>query len=282
MEQNNEVVVDRAKSQWSDLWKKEDYWAIWIGFFFLIVAAWLCFGQRPALEARFNEYGTIITAEESKPFKGKKVGAKMKVDINELYKRADYTPIHIHYTKDTERMIDAKAIGAMKRGVRVINLARGEIVDDEAMLTALDTGMVAAYITDFPNNRLLTAPHVIAMPHLGASTPESEQNCAAMAVDTLRDYLESGNIRSSVNLPEMTMDRSGVQRLCVLHKNVPGMLANITSLFGRDGVNVENLSNKSRGDYAYTMVDLGSKVGDNVIEDVRRTANVIRVRSLEW
>ena len=176
----------------------------------------------------------------------------------------------------------ADAIAAMKRGVRVINLARGEIVDDEAMLTALDTGMVAAYITDFPNNRLLTAPHVIAMPHLGASTPESEQNCAAMAVDTLRDYLESGNIRSSVNLPEMTMDRSGVQRLCVLHKNVPGMLANITSLFGRDGVNVENLSNKSRGDYAYTMVDLGSKVGDNVIEDVRRTANVIRVRSLEW
>lgn len=203
-------------------------------------------------------------------------------DINDLYKRSDYITMHIHYTEKTARMIDASAIAAMKRGVRVINLARGEIVDDEAMLTALDTGMVAAYITDFPNNRLLTAPHVIAMPHLGASTPESEQNCAAMAVDTLRDYLESGNIRSSVNLPEMTMDRSGVQRLCVLHKNVPGMLANITSLFGRDGVNVENLSNKSRGDYAYTMVDLGSKVGDNVIEDVRRTANVIRVRSLEW
>ena len=203
-------------------------------------------------------------------------------DINDLYKRSDYITMHIHYTEKTARMIDASAIAAMKRGVRVINLARGEIVDDEAMLTALDTGMVAAYITDFPNNRLLTAPHVIAMPHLGASTPESEQNCAAMAVDTLRDYLESGNIRSSVNLPEMTMDRSGVQRLCVLHKNVPGMLANITSLFGRDGVNVENLSNKSRGDYAYTLVDLGSKVGDNVIEDVRRTANVIRVRSLEW
>ena len=203
-------------------------------------------------------------------------------DINDLYKRSDYITMHIRYTEKTAHMIDADAIAAMKRGVRVINLARGEIVDDEAMLTALDTGMVAAYITDFPNNRLLTAPHVIAMPHLGASTPESEQNCAAMAVDTLRDYLESGNIRSSVNLPEMTMDRSGVQRLCVLHKNVPGMLANITSLFGRDGVNVENLSNKSRGDYAYTMVDLGSKVGDNVIEDVRRTANVIRVRSLEW
>ena len=179
-------------------------------------------------------------------------------------------------------MINADAIAAMKRGVRVINLARGEIVDDEAMLAALDTGKVAAYVTDFPNNRLLTAPHVIAMPHLGASTPESEQNCAAMAVDELRDYLENGNIRTSVNLPEMSMERSGVQRLCILHKNVPGMLANITSLFGRDGVNVENLSNKSRGDYAYTMVDLSTKVGGDVVEDVKRMANVIRVRVLEW
>ena len=204
------------------------------------------------------------------------------MDLETIYKNCDYITIHVPQTSETRGMINEDSIHMMKGNVRIINLARGEIVDDEAMLTALDTGMVAAYITDFPNNRLLTAPHVIAMPHLGASTPESEQNCAAMAVDTLRDYLESGNIRSSVNLPEMTMDRSGVQRLCVLHKNVPGMLANITSLFGRDGVNVENLSNKSRGDYAYTMVDLGSKVGDNVIEDVRRTANVIRVRSLEW
>ena len=190
--------------------------------------------------------------------------------------------MHIHYTEKTAHMINADAIAAMKRGVRVINLARGEIVDDEAMLAALDTGKVAAYVTDFPNNRLLTAPHVIAMPHLGASTPESEQNCAAMAVDELRDYLENGNIRTSVNLPEMSMERSGVQRLCILHKNVPGMLANITSLFGRDGVNVENLSNKSRGDYAYTMVDLSTKVGGDVVEDVKRMANVIRVRVLEW
>ena len=203
-------------------------------------------------------------------------------DIKDLYKRADYVTMHIHYTEKTAHMIDAEAIAAMKRGVRVINLARGEIVDDEAMLAALDTGKVAAYVTDFPNNRLLTAPHVIAMPHLGASTPESEQNCAAMAVDELRDYLENGNIRTSVNLPEMSMERSGVQRLCILHKNVPGMLANITSLFGRDGVNVENLSNKSRGDYAYTMVDLSTKVGEDVVEDVKRMANVIRVRVLEW
>lgn len=199
-------------------------------------------------------------------------------DINELYKRADYITIHIHFTDQTAHMIDAKAIAAMKRGVRFINLARGEIVDDGAMLAALDTGKVAAYITDFPNNTLVKAPHVIAMPHLGASTPESEQNCAAMAVDELRDYLENGNIRNSVNLPAVSMERSGVMRMCIIHKNIPAMLASITTLLSKDGVNVENLSNKSKGDYAYTMVDLGTEVDQAVIEDVRRLPNVIRVR----
>ncbi|WP_419012954.1 phosphoglycerate dehydrogenase [Dysosmobacter sp.] len=199
-------------------------------------------------------------------------------DINELYKRADYITIHIHYTKDTERMIDAKAIGAMKRGVRFINLARGEIVDDDAMLAALDTGWVAAYVTDFPNNRLVGAPHVLAMPHLGASTPESEQNCAVMAVDQLRDYLENGNIRNSVNLPSVSQERSGVCRLCLLHRNVPAMLAGITTLLSRDGINVENLSNKSRGDYAYTIVDLSAPADQSVIDEVTALENVIRVR----
>ena len=202
-------------------------------------------------------------------------------DINELYKRADYITIHIHFTDKTKGMIDAKAIGAMKRGVRFINLARGEIVDDEAMLAALDTGKVAAYLTDFPNNRIVQAPHVIAMPHLGASTPESEQNCAAMAVEELRDYLENGNIRNSVNLPAVSQERSGVMRMCVIHKNIPAMLASITTLLSKDGVNVENLSNKSKGDYAYTMVDLGTRVDESVIEDVRKLANVIRVRVIE-
>ena len=202
-------------------------------------------------------------------------------DINELYKRADYITIHIHFTDKTRGMIDEKAIANMKRGVRFINLARGEIVDDEAMLAALDTGKVATYITDFPNNKLVQAPHVVAMPHLGASTPESEQNCAAMAVDELRDYLENGNIRNSVNLPAVSMERSGVMRMCIIHKNVPAMLANITTLLSKDGVNVENLSNKSKGELAYTMVDLGTKVDHAVIEDVRNLANVIRVRVID-
>ena len=202
-------------------------------------------------------------------------------DITDLYKRADYITVHIHYTEKTRGMIDEAAIRSMKRGVRFINLARGEIVDDDAMLAALDTGWVAAYVTDFPNNRLLEAPHVLAMPHMGASTPESEQNCAVMAVDELRDYLENGNIRNSVNLPNVYLERSGVMRMCILHRNVPGMLANITTLLSTDSVNVENLSNKSKGAYAYTLVDLGTRVDEKVINDVKNLPNVIRVRVIE-
>ncbi len=199
-------------------------------------------------------------------------------DINELYHKADYITVHIHFTEKTKHMIDAQAIANMKPGVRLINLARGGIVDDDALLPALDAGQVTAYVTDFPTNRLVASPHVIAMPHLGASTPESEQNCAVMAADELKDYLENGNIRNSVNLPAVAMERSGVMRLCIIHKNIPAMLANITTLLSRDGVNVENLSNKSKGNYAYTMVDLGEKVDASVVNDLKNLTNVIRVR----
>lgn len=203
-------------------------------------------------------------------------------DVHELYRKADYITAHIHFNEKTRHMIDAEALAAMKPGVRLINLARGGVVDDEALLAALDAGQVTAYVTDFPTNTLVSAPHVIAMPHLGASTPESEQNCAVMAADELRDYLENGNIKNSVNLPDVYLERSGVMRLCIIHKNIPAMLANITRLMSRDGVNVENLSNKSKGDYAYTLVDLGSRVEPSVITDLKELANVIRVRVIDW
>lgn len=201
-------------------------------------------------------------------------------DVNELYKKSDYITIHIHFNEKTRHMIGPEAFAAMKPGARLINLARGGVVNDEALLAALDAGKVTAYVTDFPTNKLVANPHVIAMPHLGASTPESEQNCAVMAAEELRDYLENGNIKNSVNLPDVYLDRSGAQRLCVLHKNIPAMLASITALLSRDGVNVENLSNKSKGDYAYTLVDLGAKVEPAVLEDLRTLPNVIRVRAI--
>ena len=199
-------------------------------------------------------------------------------DVAELYRVSDYVTIHVPYTPDTRHIINADTIAQMKDGVRVVNLARGELVDDEAMMAALERGKVARYVTDFPNNTITLAPNVVPIPHLGASTPESEDNCAIMAAQQLRDFLENGNIKNSVNFPNVEMERSGVQRLCIIHRNIPAMLANITAQLSGDGVNVENMTNKSRGDFAYTLVDVGSAVEESVIDDIRAIDGIIRVR----
>lgn len=199
-------------------------------------------------------------------------------DVAELYRVSDYVTIHVPYTPDTRHTINADTIAQMKDGVRIVNLARGELVDDEAMMAALESGKVARYVTDFPNNTITLAPNVVPIPHLGASTPESEDNCAIMAAQQLRDFLENGNIKNSVNFPNVEMERSGVQRLCIIHRNIPAMLANITAQLSGDGVNVENMTNKSRGDFAYTLVDVGSQVEKSVIDDIRAIDGIIRVR----
>lgn len=199
-------------------------------------------------------------------------------DVAELYRVSDYVTIHVPYTPDTRHTINADTIAQMKDGVRVVNLARGELVDDAAMMAALERGKVARYVTDFPNNTITLAPNVVPIPHLGASTPESEDNCAVMAAQQLRDFLENGNIKNSVNFPNVEMERSGVQRLCIIHRNIPAMLANITAQLSGDGVNVENMTNKSRGDFAYTLVDVGSQVEESVIDDIRAIDGIIRVR----
>ncbi len=199
-------------------------------------------------------------------------------DVAELYRVSDYVTIHVPYTPDTRHTINADTIAQMKDGVRIVNLARGELVDDAAMMAALERGKVARYVTDFPNNTITLAPNVVPIPHLGASTPESEDNCAIMAAQQLRDFLENGNIKNSVNFPNVEMERSGVQRLCIIHRNIPAMLANITAQLSGDGVNVENMTNKSRGDFAYTLVDVGSAVEESVIDDIRAIDGIIRVR----
>ena len=199
-------------------------------------------------------------------------------DVAELYRVSDYVTIHVPYTPDTRHTINADTIAQMKDGVRIVNLARGELVDDEAMMAALESGKVARYVTDFPNNTITLAPNVVPIPHLGASTPESEDNCAIMAAQQLRDFLENGNIKNSVNFPNVEMERSGVQRLCIIHRNIPAMLANITAQLSGNGVNVENMTNKSRGDFAYTLVDVGSQVEKSVIDDIRAIDGIIRVR----
>ena len=220
----------------------------------------------------YDPYLSVKNALNLKP------GAEIVATLDELYGKADYISLHLPMNPDTKGTINEAAFAAMKDGVRIVNLARGELVDDVAMMAALESGKVARYVTDFPNNTITLAPNVVPIPHLGASTPESEDNCAIMAAQQLRDFLENGNIKNSVNFPNVEMERSGVQRLCIIHRNIPAMLANITAQLSGDGVNVENMTNKSRGDFAYTLVDVGSAVEKSVIDDIRAIDGIIRVR----
>ena len=201
-------------------------------------------------------------------------------DLTAIYKNCDYITIHVPQTADTKGMLNAAAFDQMKTGVRVINLARGGLVADEDMIAALKSGKVARYVTDFPDNALTLVKNVVPIPHLGASSPESEENCALMAAQQLRDYLETGNIRNSVNLPTLEQDWSGETRLCIIHRNVPNMLASITAALSRENVNVENMTNKSKGNYAYTIVDVSARVGDAVADEIRAISGVLRVRVL--
>ena len=201
-------------------------------------------------------------------------------DLTAIYKNCDYITIHVPQTADTKGMLNAAAFDQMKTGVRVINLARGGLVAGEDMIAALESGKVARYVTDFPDNALTLVKNVVPIPHLGASSPESEENCALMAAQQLRDYLETGNIRNSVNLPTLEQDWSGETRLCIIHRNVPNMLASITAALSRENVNVENRTNKSTGNYAYTIVDVSARVGDAVADEIRAISGVLRVRVL--
>ena len=203
---------------------------------------------------------------------------KVVKELDTLYANSDYITLHLPYMDATKDTINAAAIAKMKNGVRLINLARGGLVNDDDLIAALDCGKVTCYATDFPNNKLVATPHVVALPHLGASTPESEDNCAVMAANQLKDFLENGNIKNSVNFPNVIMERSGVQRLCVIHRNVPAVIANITLQLSEDGINVENMTNKSKGEYAYTMVDVNTAVDAKAIEDIRKVPGVIRMR----
>lgn len=201
-------------------------------------------------------------------------------DISEIFRGCDYISINIPYNEHTHHLLNEKTFAQMRDGVRIINESRAEVVDDDAMLLALESGKVAKYVTDFPNEKILGGKNVIALPHLGACTPESEDRCAEMAAKQLYDYLKNGNIVNSVNLPTAKLERMGVCRLCVIHHNVPGMINRILDLITERNINVEHMINKPRGRYAYTMIDLGTEIGEEVAEIIRSTDDVLRVRVL--
>ena len=199
-------------------------------------------------------------------------------DLDTLFRMSDYITLHLACNNETRGMINAAAIAKMKPGTRIINLARGELVDDDAMLAALSAGKVARYVTDFPNDKLVGAQGVVALPHLGASTPESEEKCAIMAAQEISDYLLNGNTKNSVNLPNVYLDRAGKERLCVIHRNVPRMLNRFLDLIGAQNINVEHMINKARGDVAYTVIDAGGALGGEITGKIAAMEEVLRVR----
>lgn len=199
---------------------------------------------------------------------------KVVADINDIYKNCDYITIHMPYTADTKNTIDADQIAMMKDGVRLINLARGELINSQAVVDAIAAGKVAKYVTDFADDIVLGVENVIVLPHLGASTPESEDNCAVMAAHELIDYIERGTIKNSVNFPNAELAKTGDALVCVLHKNVPALITQITGAVSSKGGNIENLVNKSKKDWAYTMLDVTGEVDVDAIKAVDGVVNV--------
>ena len=201
-------------------------------------------------------------------------------DLQTLLEKADYITIHVPATPETKGMFNSEAFASMKAGARLLNFSRGTLVDEEDVIAALESGKLSCYITDFASEALLKQENVIAMPHIGASTPESEENCAMMAAKELKDFLENGNITNSVNFPACDMGKAMGTRITVLHKNIPNMLKQFTDALASKGVNIENMLNKSKGDNAYTMIDIAGNCEAAVLAEMEAIDGVIKVTVL--
>ena len=200
--------------------------------------------------------------------------------LDSLLADSDYISIHIPLLPDTKNFINKDTFSKMKKGVRILNFARGELVNTQDLLDALKDGTVSCYATDFPNDELLNAENVIPIPHLGASTPESEDNCATMASHQLRYYIETGNIVNSVNFPDCDMPRTDTLRITIAHRNIPNMVGQITSLLASQNINIANMMNKSKGNAAYTIIDIDGTVSDEMLDQISKIEGIIKVRMI--
>jgi len=203
---------------------------------------------------------------------------KQASGYDEIFKTCDYITLHVPATPTTKNMICEKSLSMMKKGVRIINLARADLVNADDIKAAIGSGKVAKYVTDFPTEATVGVKGIVNIPHLGASTMESEDHCAIMAAKQLKEYLENGNIKNSVNFPTVTLPHTAKHRVCVMHKNVPNMLSQITAAFSAEGVNIENLASGSKGDVAYTIVETDSEVNDKIVKTVMGIDGTFGVR----
>jgi D-3-phosphoglycerate dehydrogenase len=205
-------------------------------------------------------------------------GVEQAVSLDDLFARSDFVTVHVPLTDHTRGLVNASRIKLMRRGGVVLNFARAQIVDERAVLDGLDSGHLSAYICDFPTNAVRSHPRVVALPHLGASTGEAEENCAIMVADTLRDFLENGNVRHSVNFPEAVLPRAGECRLAIANANVPNMVGQISTALAEASLNIADLLNKSRGELAYTLIDIDAPVPASVLDKVRAIHGVLSAR----
>ena len=198
--------------------------------------------------------------------------------FDQIFEVADYITLHVPATAQTKGMINAESIAKMKNGAKLVNLARADLVVAADLVSALQSGKLSAYVTDFPTEEILGAPHAVAIPHLGASTEESENNCAVMAAHELDDYLQNGNITNSVNFPAVSSPRTGEARICALHANVPAVIAQISTALSEEGLNIENMTNKSKGDNAYTVLDVAAAPSQKAIDRIAAIPGMYKVR----
>lgn len=201
--------------------------------------------------------------------------------LDEVYANSDYITIHVPLTPDTKGMINTQSIAKMKDDVRILNFARGDLVNSTDIIAALGSGKMSAYATDFPSDDVIGVEGVIAIPHLGASTPESEDNCACMAADELIDFLENGNITHSVNLPALSMSHDSGIRICIVHRNIPNTISLFSGALASADINIENMQSKSKKDYAYTVLDVSGNVTDAAIDNLKNLNGIIRVRVIK-
>ena len=199
-------------------------------------------------------------------------------DLDTVLRQSDFITVHVPLTPSTDKMFNADAFGKMKDGSVLINNSRGELTDEDAVLAAVKSGKLERYITDFPSEKLIGVQNIICVPHLGASTPEAEDNCAAMAAQELVDYIENGNITHSVNFPDVSAPRTSVSRFAIMHGNVEGAISTITSIISGNNINIANIIDKSKGEKAYMLLDLDSKPSEKIIDEIKKLDSVIRVR----
>ena len=202
------------------------------------------------------------------------------LSLEELFSKSDFVSFHVPLVDATKNLLNAKRISLLPEGCVVINMSRDGIVDEEELVKSLDSGMIKYYVTDFPIDEKKNHDKVIALPHLGASTSEAEENCAMMIAKQIKDYLENGNIVNSVNFPDAKMPRAGSERLAITHRNIPNMVRQITKAIAEEEANIVDMLNKSKGEFAYTLIDIEEEISNSVIENIKKVEGILKVRAL--